>query len=131
MKRIYDWDAKFSLRNYTAADLQALKGVRKLTQTTANSEEEAAAASDAGIDLVMGNAVNAKAVRRGAPNLFYTAAIPMPYKPAVSKETKMARQMRTKGIAVDSIPIASPVMMLVAGPVWLESAIFRMGPAAV
>ena len=42
MKRIYDWDAKFSLRNYTAADLRALKGVRKLTQTTANSEEEAA-----------------------------------------------------------------------------------------
>ena len=81
MKRIYDWDAKFSLRNYTAADLQALKGVRKLTQTTANSEEEAAAADDAGIDLVMGNAVNAEAVRRGAPNHFYTAAIPMPDHP--------------------------------------------------
>ena len=43
MKRIYDWDAKFCLRNYTVADLLALKGVRKLTQTTANSEEEAAA----------------------------------------------------------------------------------------
>lgn len=82
MKRIYDWDAKFSLRNHTAADLQALKGVRKLTQTTANSEEEAAAAADAGIDLVMGNAVNAEAVRRGAPNHFYTAAIPMPDHPA-------------------------------------------------
>jgi 3-methyl-2-oxobutanoate hydroxymethyltransferase len=81
MKRIYDWDAKFSLRNYTAADLQALKGVRKLTQTTANTEEEAAAAADAGIDLVMGNAVNAEAVRRGAPNHFYTAAIPMPDHP--------------------------------------------------
>ena len=81
MKRIYDWDAKFSLRNYTAQDLLNLKGVRKLTQTTANSEEEAAAAADAGIDLVMGNAVNAEAVRRGAPNLFYTAAIPMPDHP--------------------------------------------------
>ena len=82
MKRIYDWDAKFSLRNYTAADLRALKGVRKLTQTTANSEEEAAAAADAGIDLVMGNAVNAEDVRRGAPNHFYTAAIPMPDHPS-------------------------------------------------
>ena len=81
MKRIYDWDAKFNLRNYTAADLQALKGIRKLTQTTANSEEEAAAAADAGIDLVMGNAVNAEAVRRGAPNHYYTAAIPMPDHP--------------------------------------------------
>ena len=64
MKRIYDWDAKFCLRNYTTADLLALKGARKLTQTTANSEEEAAAAADAGIDLIMGNAVNAEA---GAP----------------------------------------------------------------
>ncbi|MDD9922304.1 MAG: 3-methyl-2-oxobutanoate hydroxymethyltransferase [Boseongicola sp.] len=82
MKRIYDWDANFSLRNYTAADLLNLKGVRKLTQTTANSEEEAAAAADAGIDLVMGNAVNAEAVRRGAPNHFYTAAIPMPDHPS-------------------------------------------------
>lgn len=82
MKRIYDWDANFSLRNYTAADLRALKGARKLTQTTANSEEEAAAAADAGIDLVMGNAVNAEAVRRGAPSHFYTAAIPMPDHPS-------------------------------------------------
>ncbi len=81
MKRIYDWDAKFSLRNYTAADLLALKGVQQLTQTTANSEEEAAAAADAGIDLVMGNADNAEAVRSGAPNQFYTAAIPMPDHP--------------------------------------------------
>jgi len=81
MKRIYDWDAKFCLRNYTTADLLALKGVRKLTQTTANSEEEAAAAADAGIDLIMGNAVNAEAVRCGAPNHFYTAAIPMPDHP--------------------------------------------------
>ena len=84
MKRIYDWDAKYSLRNYTAADLKSLKGVRKLTQTTANSEEEAAAAADAGIDLVMGNAVNAEAVRRGAPTHFYTAAIPLPDHPSES-----------------------------------------------
>jgi hypothetical protein len=35
------------------------------------------------------------------------------------------------GIAVDSIPTASPVMMFVAEPVWLDSAIFRIGPAAV
>ena len=82
MKRIYDWDAKFSLRNYTAADLRAIKGVRKLTQVTVNTEEEAAAAADAGIDLIMGNADNAEAVRRGAPNHFYTAAIPMPDHPS-------------------------------------------------
>lgn len=78
MKRIYDWDAKFSLRNYTAADLRALKGQRKLTQTTANTAEEAAAARDAGIDLIMGNAQNTAAVRQGAPDMFFTAAIGLP-----------------------------------------------------
>ena len=78
MKRIYDWDAKFSLRNYTAADLRALKGQCKFTQTTANTAEEAAAARDAGIDLIMGNAQNTAAVRQGAPDMFFTAAIGLP-----------------------------------------------------
>jgi 3-methyl-2-oxobutanoate hydroxymethyltransferase len=78
MKRIYDWDARHVLRNYTVADLRALKGLRKLTQTTANSVEEAAAARDAGIDLIMGNAQNTKAVREGAPDMFFTAALGLP-----------------------------------------------------
>ena len=78
MKRIYDWDAKFSLRNYTAADLLALKGQRKLVQVTANTAEEAAAARDAGIDLIMGNAGNTAAVRAGAPDMFFTAAVALP-----------------------------------------------------
>ena len=78
MKRIYDWDARFSLRNFTAADLRSFKGKRKLTQTTGNSFEEAAAAADAGIDLIMGNAQYTKEVRTGAPNLFFTAAIALP-----------------------------------------------------
>ena len=43
----------------------------------------------------------------------------------------MAAQIRRSGIAVDSIPTASPEMMLVAAPVLLASAIFRTGPAAV
>ncbi|WP_171182148.1 3-methyl-2-oxobutanoate hydroxymethyltransferase [Ruegeria sp. HKCCD8929] len=78
MKRIYDWDAMFSLRNYTASDLRALKGIRKLVQTTANTTEEAAAAKDGGIDLIMGNAHNTSAVRQGAPELFFTAALGLP-----------------------------------------------------
>lgn len=78
MKRIYDWDARPQNRNYTAADLRALKGVRKLVQTTANTEEEAAAARDAGLDLIMGNAQNTAAVRRGAPDMFLTAAVALP-----------------------------------------------------
>ena len=78
MKRIYDWDAKFSFRNHTVADLLACKGNRLLTQTTANSSEEAAAARDAGIDLIMGNAHNTASVREGAPDMFFTAALGLP-----------------------------------------------------
>lgn len=81
MKHIYDWDAKPQRRNYTAADLRALKGARKLVQVTANTTEEAAAAQDAGIDLIMGNAVNTAAVRAGAPEMFFTAAVPLPDHP--------------------------------------------------
>lgn len=78
MKRIYTWDAQFTRRNYTAACLQALKGQRKLVQTTANCAEEASAAWDARLDLIMGNAQNTAAVRRGAPEMFFTAALGLP-----------------------------------------------------
>ncbi len=78
MKRIYDWDARPARRNLTAADLRLLKGKRKLVQTTANSAEEASAASDAGLDMIMGNAHNTADVRRGAPEMFFTAALGLP-----------------------------------------------------
>ena len=52
-KPIYTWDAKPSRRNLTAADIRSCKGVRKLTQTTANTVEEAAAAADSGIDILI------------------------------------------------------------------------------
>lgn len=78
MKRIYDWDARPATRNFTAADLRAIKGTRTLTQTTANTAEEASAARDAAIDLIMGNAQNTRDVRRGAPDMFFTAAIGLP-----------------------------------------------------
>ncbi len=90
MKRIYDWDAKLSQRNYTAADLRTLKGVRKLVQTTANTTEEAAAARDAGLDLIMGNAQNTRAVRQGAPDMFFTAAVALPDHPTSSDVLRAA-----------------------------------------
>ena len=90
MKRIYTWDAQPARRNLTAADLRALKGKRKLTQTTANTVEEAAAAADAGIDLIMGNAQNTLAAREGAPELFFTAAIALPDHPTETDVLKAA-----------------------------------------
>ncbi len=43
----------------------------------------------------------------------------------------MASAMSSTGIAADSIPTASPWMMLVAAPVSLASAMRRIGLAAV
>ena len=53
MPRIFTWSGKEpSQRNLTVADLQAAKGQRKFTQVTANTSEEAAAAAEAGIDMM-------------------------------------------------------------------------------
>ena len=110
MKRIYDWDARQQGRNYSAADLLALKGVRKLVQTTANSTEEAAAARDVGLDLVMGNAHNTAAVRAGAPDMFFTAAVALPDFPTEG-DALMRHATRRFGRPEDIAAIA----------VWLDS----------
>ena len=78
MKPIYTWDAKPSRRNLTAADIRSCKGVRKLTQTTANTIEEAAAAAESGIDMLICGAANVELVRQGAPHHFLTAALTIP-----------------------------------------------------
>ena len=77
-KPIYTWDAKPSRRNLTAADIRSCKGVRKLTQTTANTIEEAAAAAESGIDMLICGAANVELVRQGAPHHFLTAALTIP-----------------------------------------------------
>ena len=79
-KPIYTWDAKPSRRNLTAADIRACKGLCKLTQTTANSVEEAAAAAESEIDMLMliCGTSNVELVRQGAPHHFLTAALTIP-----------------------------------------------------
>ena len=48
MKNMDTWAARPVRRNLTVADMRAAKGVRKLVQVTANSEEDASAAATAG-----------------------------------------------------------------------------------
>lgn len=84
MKNMYTWAARPVRRNLTVADMRAAKGVRKLVQVTANSEEEASAAAAAGLDLIICNAVNVDAVRRGNDELFLTAALGLPDYPTES-----------------------------------------------
>ena len=60
-----------------------------------------------------------------------TAAMPMPYSPAVLYETQIVPQISSTGSTADRMPTARPAMMFVAGPVREASAILRIGPAAV
>ena len=78
MRKMYTWAARPARRNLTVADMRAAKGVRKLVQVTANTAEEAAAAAEAGIDLIIGSAMNVEAVRAGNDELFLTAALGLP-----------------------------------------------------
>lgn len=63
---INTWDAKPSRRNFTAADIIACKGNKKLTKTTANTIGEALAAFDSDIDMLIFDALNVELVREQA-----------------------------------------------------------------
>lgn len=76
MTRILDYTGNSQERTTTVAELRALRTTgRQLTQTTAGSAEEAAAAEAAGIDMIacLGQAV--PDVRQGTSKLFVSAAI--------------------------------------------------------
>ena len=77
--------------------MRTAKGTRKLVQVTANSAEEAAAAAEAGIDLIIGNARNVEGVRAGNDELFLTAALGLPDYPTESDVLRGAFGALEKG----------------------------------
>ena len=77
MKSVFTYSGQPASRNLTVADLRAAKGKRKFTQVTAITSEEAAAASQAGIDIITTNSPLTSEVRKGAPELFLHTAIPL------------------------------------------------------
>ena len=65
MPRIFDFAGREVERFQTVAGLRALKGTgRRVTQTTAETAEEAAAAEEAGVEMAVCRGAN---VRRPAP----------------------------------------------------------------
>lgn len=71
MKRIYDFSRNPARRNYTVADLQALKGSeKKLSMSNPANNEELLACVEAGIDLFVVGADQMEDVRRIAPTHF-------------------------------------------------------------
>jgi 3-methyl-2-oxobutanoate hydroxymethyltransferase len=76
MTRILDFNGRDADRTVTVASIAGLKGSgRQYVQVTAGSEEEAAAAEAAGIDMVVCLAQSVPNVRQGSKRLFVTAAI--------------------------------------------------------
>ena len=76
MPRIFDFAGREVERCETVAGLRALKGSgRRVTQTTADTAEEAAAADEAGVEMVVCRSANVRQVREGSQRLFVTAAL--------------------------------------------------------
>jgi len=101
MKRIYTWGAQPALRNLTLADLQAGKGKKKFTQVKVSNDEEAAAADEAGIDMIVCTSPTVEAVRQGNNTLFLTATIAFQNFPT---ETDVLREaFRALALGADAV----------------------------
>ena len=97
MKRIYTWGAQPALRNVTLADLRAGKGNRKFTQVKVSIEDEAAAAAESGIDMIVCTSPNVDAVRRGNNTNFLTATIAFQNFPTETDVLREAFRVLTLG----------------------------------
>lgn len=76
MPRIFDFGGREVERSQTVAGLRALKGSgRRVTQVTAETSDEAAAAEAAGIEMVVCRAPSVPRIREGSRKVFVTAAL--------------------------------------------------------
>ena len=106
LKRVFSINLQSGYRNYTVRDLLELKGKKKLTQINVTSPEEAAAAEEAGIDLIIaGPPSPMKKIREAAPNTFFTCGLSfLEYE---SKESIVKKCFELIEIGLDSIHCGS------------------------
>lgn len=102
MTRILDFNGRDAERTVTVASIAALKGSgRRYVQVTAGTEEEAAAAEAAGIDMVVCLAGAVPDVRRGSNRLFVTAAID--FGGEITVDDLLATAFRSLGAGADAV----------------------------
>lgn len=102
------------MKKLTVYEIFQLKGKRQLTEIYTEKPEEAAAANDAGIDLIVTLSTCAKEIRKAAPNTFLTVA-PFPITlldPSNETAIRISTQCMDEG--ADAIYCASASMERVA-----------------
>lgn len=101
-KKVFSMSLQPGYRNYTVRDLLELKGKKKLTQINVTSPEEAAAAEEAGIDLIIaGPPSPMKQIRDAAPKTFFTCGLT--YTEHETKESIVRKCFELVELGLDSI----------------------------
>ena len=101
MKKLYTWGGKFADRNLTVSDLLENKGKKKFLQTTATNIEEASAAKEAGIDMLLCKSPFIDEIRKGAPDIFLTATVDLALFPTTTEVLNEA--FRAMSVGADQI----------------------------
>ena len=101
MNKLYTWGGKFADRNITVSDIANNKGKKKFLQTTATNSEEAAAAKEAGIDMILCKSPVIEEIRKGAPDIFLTATIDLALFP--SEKEVLNEAFRAMSIGADQV----------------------------
>ena len=97
-KRVFSINNDLGYRNYTVRDIIQLKGKRKLTQVRVTNAEEAAAAEEAGIDLLLtGPSPEFSKIRKAAAKTFMTVGVPFIENPSKREATKKAFEIIDAG----------------------------------
>ena len=106
LKKVFSINLEPGYRNYTVKDLQDIKGKKKLSQIMVSNVNEASAAEEAGVDLILARADhNFRSIRLAAPKTFITAAIP--FIKYSSKEKITDKALEILELGADSIHCGS------------------------